>query len=339
LRLLVPRAWLAIGLIFLVGFRVGLNVTSSNVIDVGYAGVIGAQQVIHGHPLYGHFPTDNQHGDTYGPVNYLAYVPFTASFGWSGHWDDLPASHAAAVAFDLLVLLALWLLGRRVRGPTLGLALAYAWAAFPFTLFVANTNSNDALVTLLILVAFLVATSAPARGAATALAGLTKFAPLALAPLLATYDPRPAPERVLADGPPRGRARLRPVAPFALAFAAMAAVVMVPALVHGGSLATFWDRTLGFQSSRGSPFSVYGLWGHLGGLQLAVQAAAVALAVGVAFVPRRRGIVQLAALGAAVLIALQLGVTHWFYLYIAWFFPLVMLALLGSHREPAARAA
>ena len=31
-----------------------------------------------------------------------------------------------------------------------------------------------------------------------------------------------------------------------------------------------------------------------------------------------------------MLIALQLGVTHWFYLYIVWFFPLVMLALLRA---------
>ncbi|MBV9605478.1 MAG: hypothetical protein JO027_10235, partial [Solirubrobacterales bacterium] len=38
LRLFVPVAWLAIGTIFLVGFRVGLNVVNSNVIDVGYAG-------------------------------------------------------------------------------------------------------------------------------------------------------------------------------------------------------------------------------------------------------------------------------------------------------------
>jgi hypothetical protein len=35
-------AWLVVGLLFLVGFRIGLNVADSNVIDVGYAGVIGA---------------------------------------------------------------------------------------------------------------------------------------------------------------------------------------------------------------------------------------------------------------------------------------------------------
>src|SRR5262249_53290033 len=35
LRLLVPASWLAVGIVFLVGFRIGLDVTNSNVIDVG----------------------------------------------------------------------------------------------------------------------------------------------------------------------------------------------------------------------------------------------------------------------------------------------------------------
>ena len=79
LRLCVPVSWLAIGVIFLVGFRIGLNVINSNVIDVGYAGVIGANKVLHDQPLYGNWPNDNSQGDTYGPVNYYAYVPFRAS--------------------------------------------------------------------------------------------------------------------------------------------------------------------------------------------------------------------------------------------------------------------
>ena len=53
--------------------------------------------------LYGDFPSDNEHGDTYGPVNYLAYVPFEAVMPWSGTWDDLPAAHGAALVFDLAV--------------------------------------------------------------------------------------------------------------------------------------------------------------------------------------------------------------------------------------------
>jgi hypothetical protein len=58
------------------------------------------------------------------------------------------------------------------------------------------------------------------------------------------------------------------------------------------------------------------------------------LAIAVAFVPRRRDVVVVAALAAAVVIALQLAVTHWFYLYLVWFFPLVLVALLAPYREP-----
>src|SRR4051812_18549278 len=84
LKLLVPATWLAVALVFLVGFRVGLNVTDSNVIDVGYAGTIGADKLTHGQALYGSFPTDNPHGDTYGPVTYAAYVPFEQLLPWHG---------------------------------------------------------------------------------------------------------------------------------------------------------------------------------------------------------------------------------------------------------------
>ena len=68
-------------------FRIGLNVTDSNVIDVGYAGVIGADKLIHGVALYGNWPHDNMYGDTYGTVSYFLYVPFRLIFGWSGTWD------------------------------------------------------------------------------------------------------------------------------------------------------------------------------------------------------------------------------------------------------------
>ena len=112
--------------------------------------------------------------------------------GFSGRWDDLPAAHAAAIVFDLLALALLFLLGRRLRGPTLGVVLAYAWASFPFTLFALESNSNDTLVAVLVLAALLARATAArlataARRRVAALAGLAKFAPLALAPLLATH--------------------------------------------------------------------------------------------------------------------------------------------------------
>jgi hypothetical protein len=337
LRLLVPTAWLAVGLVFLVGFRVALNVTDGNVIDVGYASVIGAERIADGRALYGHYPRDNEHGDTYGPVAYETYVPFQQTLGWSGKWDDLPAAHGAALAFDLLAMGLLFLLGRRLRGPTLGVALAYAWAAYPFTLFALESDSNDTLVAVLVLAALLAAAhrgrvAAGARGGMAALAGLTKFAPLALAPLLATYDVRRQ------DRAPRLGGRWGRVAVFLLAFVAAGALAAVPALTHD-SLREIYDRTILYQSNRGAPFSVWGLYGGLGGLELAAQIAAIALAIWLALFPRRIDLAGLAASCAAVLIALQLGLEYWFYLYIPWFFPLVMIALLGRLNPPASRRA
>jgi hypothetical protein len=324
LRLLVPASWLAIATIFLLGFRIGLNVSNSNVIDVGYAGIIGGHKLSHGQPLWGHFPSDNASGDTYGPVTYAAYVPFERIWHWTGRWDELPGAHAAAIFFDLLCVALLYLIGRRVRGPTLGIALAYAWAAFPFTLFALATNSNDALVAALVLAALAASLHPMRRGLLVGLAGMAKFAPLALAPLFATYSwPRGSGARALA----------RFAAGFALAVGASLALVLWHTSLH-----TFYDRTVGFQATRGAPFSVWGLYG--GGWHVAqhvVQAAAVALAVAVALVPRRQDAVGLAALSAAVLIALQLGATYWFYLYIVWFAPLVLVASLGYYGEPVTR--
>jgi hypothetical protein len=328
-RLLVPVPWLAVGVVFLIGFRVALNVTDSNVIDVGYAGVIGAQRIADDKPLYGSYPSDNEHGDTYGPVNYEVYLPFQQLLGWSGRWDDLPAAHGAAILFDLLAVALLFLLGRRVRGPGLGIVLAYAWVSYPFTLYSLESNSNDSLVAVLVLAALLAASSAPARGVFAALAGLTKFAPLVLAPLLWTHG--------LGGLTPWRRARALVL--FALAFALTAAVVSIPALAHD-SLHTIYERTLAYQSDRESPFSIWGLYEGsstlLAHLQAVVQGAAIAFALVVAVLPRRADLIGLAATTVALLVAVQLGIDHWFYLYIPWFFGLAMLVLLGqfSWSEP-----
>ena len=310
---LSPNA-LLLGLVFLIGFRVTLNVTNGNVIDVGYASVIGADRLAHGESLYGGFPPDNPRGDTYGPVAYAAYVPFVLAFPWGGGWDALPAAHATAIAFDLACLGGMWLVGTRLGGRPLALLLAYLWAACPFTLLVENSGANDALVAALVLAAFLCLDRPIARGALVTLAGLTKFAPLALVPLFAGYR--------------SGRRRS-----IAAALTA-AALVLLPVAV-GPGLGRFWDRTVGFQAERSSPFSVWSLYDGLDTVQAVLTVAAAALAIAVAFVPRTRDEMTVAALGAAVLIALQLTVTHWFYLYIVWFLPLLLVALLA---RPGVRA-
>jgi hypothetical protein len=327
LRVVIPTAWLAIALIFLVGFRVGLNVTNSNVIDVGYAGVIGADHIVHGQPIYGDWSktnADNPAGNTYGPINYYAYVPFREIFGWSGVWDSLPAAHAAAITFDLLTMLGLLVLGWSLRGPTEGVVLAYLWAAYPFTSFDLMSNSNDALVALLIVAALVGIRFAAVRGVMGAFAGLTKFAPLGLAPLLA---------RGVGPWPPRRRSTIVFVIAYLLAIAA----ALVP-VISSGDFHSFWEHAIAYQATRPAPFSIWGLWGgYKQGLHLPehiVLGATVALGLASPFFPRgERSMVQVAALGAAIIIGLQMGITYWFYLYIIWFFPLVVIALVLAHPD------
>jgi hypothetical protein len=318
-----PTPWLAVGTVFLMAFRIGLNVLNSNVIDVGYAGVIGADKLVHGHALYGNWPLDNHYGDTYGPVSYYLYVPFRLIFGWSGRWDTLPAAHGAAIFFDLVAFAGLYLLGRRMRDHRMGVILAYLWAAYPFTLYAMNSNTNDSLVAAVLVVSLLVIRSAPARGVMALVAGLTKFAPFALAPLLL---------RGVGDRPPRPRS----IVAFVLAFGVSAVILMLPVLLSH-DLAAMWRDSVAYQAGRVTPFSVWGLWGGLTTVQNVLQGAVIAMAVGVALVPSRRGLVEVAALGAAVLCALQITLNYWLYPYIVWFFPLVIVALVGAHPDRGGR--
>ena len=98
----------------------------------------------------------------------------------------------------------------------------------------------------------------------------------------------------------------------------------------------FYDRTVGFQIGRDSPFSLWD-WGQyhakgLPDLHLVQRVLEVLLVVGslaLAWVPRRRSPLRMAALTGAVLIGFELVLTHWFYLYLPWFFPFVALALVA----------
>jgi hypothetical protein len=311
-------SWLIVAALFLMGFRVGLNMADSGAIDVGYAGVVGADRIAHGEPIYDNFPPDVSQGDTYGPVNYLAYVPFERIWPWSGTWNDLPAAHGAAVAFDLLAFALLIWLGLRIRpgpeGRKLAATLAFGWAAYPYTAYALESNSNDTLVGALLLATLLVLSRPVARGAFAAMATLTKFAPVVLVPMLATYRGRP-----------------RTVAAFCLAFLLTTTLLMLwPAIDPG--LHAVYDRTVAYQADRNSPFS---LWGQVSGLEplrITILVGIGLMAIAFAFIPKRKTLVQVAALAAALLISLQLTAEHWFYLYIVWFYPSLFFALTAGQR-------
>jgi glycosyl transferase family 87 len=314
---LVPIRWLAAGLIFLVGFRIGLNVFDSNVIDVGYAGVLGANRIAHGLSLYDW--NLDWHPNTYGPITYLAYMPFEWIWPNHGAWDDLPAAHAASVTFDLLTTVGLYVLGRRLRegqaGRTLGIVLAYAWVAYPYSAYVLESNSNDALTAALVVWALVFMRSPAMRGALLAVAGAVKFAPLALVPLF---------------GSGRGERRGLQWLLFLVAFTTVLALAILPFTQDVG-LRKFWDATAGYQADRPSPFSIWGLYDGLTPLRRVLEAGTLGFGIALAAIPRRRSELQIAALAAAVLIAVELCVSHWFYLYIVWFTPPLLAALFGEY--------
>jgi hypothetical protein len=368
-------AWLLLAAaVFLVGFRIGLNAEASNVIDVGYSGVIGAERIVHGEAPWGHFPVEkedtnagttvtlkacgaadasgeirewvqtngrcesaNPQGDTYGPVAYEAYIPGYAFFGWSGKWDggstwrSLPSVHFTSIAFDLLCLIGLWLVGRRFGGPQLGAMLAFAWAAYPFTQYASNSNTNDTIMPAFLIWGFWLASSPFGRGAFGALSAWTKFTSLVVAPLWLTYPDRRISRRFLVG--------------FAVAtLAAFSVVLLEPSPPH--ALHVFWDRTVKWQFGREAPFSLWD-WRqyHARGLpdlhvlQRLLQVALIAGALVVAVFPRRKSPLQLAAFTAALLAGFELVLTYWLYTYIPWFFGFAAIALLAPAAVRATRPA
>ena len=355
--MVVWPVWALVGAtVFLGGFRIGLNLRASNVIDVGYAGVIGADRIRHGQSPYGHFPVEgdrpkcgpadaagevreriqengrcesaNESGDTYGPVSYLAYLPGYLALGWSGRWDTLPAAHATTIGWDLLCLLGLALVGRRLGGPRLGATLAFAWVAWPFSQYASSSNTNDLIQPALLVWGFYFASSPAIRGGFLALGSLTKFAPLLLLPLWSGY-----PETR------RGRPRALFLAGFVVATAlAFWVLLLEPSPWHAARV--FFDRTIRVQVGRESPFSLWD-WRqyHARGLpdlhlvQRGLEVLLVAGALALWRWPRHRSPLQLAAFSAAVLIGFELVLTHWFYLYLPWFFPFVAIALLAPRRD------
>jgi hypothetical protein len=353
-----PVWLLAAAAVFLAGFRIGLNLDSSNVIDVGYSGVVGAHRIVNGETPYGHMPvqgrlrpcgpadaegeireriqtngrceSSNDRGDTYGPVAYIAYIPGFLMLGWTGKWDSLPAAHFTSIAFDLLAILGLVLVGRRFGGLPLAAALALAWVAYPFTQYVSNSNTNDVLPPAFLIWGFWLVSSPWARGVFAALAGWTKFGSLLVAPLWAGY-----PDAVR---PRRPRSPLLYAAGFVIATLVVFSILLLePDPLH--AVRVFWNRTLGWQLGRESPFSIWD-WGqyHAAGIpdlrlvQLPLIALVLVGAVAAAFYPRRRSPLQLAALTAALLIGFELVLTHWSYLYLPWFFPFAAFAVLAPSR-------
>ena len=271
--------WLLIAAtVFLAGFRVGLNVRTSDVIDVGYSGVIGADRIWHGQSPYGHFPIEGNRpevragrlgwarcvtgsrrtaaarartrsGTPTGRSRTSPTCPATGSSAGAASGIRCRRCTSTALLFDALALLGLGLVGRRLGGPRLGATLAFAWVAWPFTQYASNSNTNDSIMPAFLIWGFLALTSPAVRGVSVALSGWTKFASLLVVPLWSGYpEARRGAMRPASCCGSRSRRR-----------SSSSSLFLEPSPLHAARV--FVDRTVRFQVGRDSPFSIWD-WGQ-----------------------------------------------------------------------------
>lgn len=307
-----------------------VGISSTGVVDVGWAVMEGATDILRGVLPYGHVP-GVLHGDTYPIGSYLLYLPAAWLAPVHDTWDSADATLFVAVAATLAGAAALWR-SRRRRSPAgrfgsadvAALRMTIAWLTFPALVVTVTTGSTDAVLAAIVLGAILAWRRPAAASALVAAGAWFKLVPLALLPL------------VLA--PLRGRR----LAAALVAAAAISIAALAPLLALGGLGAiTAMAHAVGYQVARVSPQSLWAVTGSVP-LQQLVQAATLALVVGAAVRLRRDGALasdrrRLAALCAAVMIGLQLSASYWTYMYLAWALPGLMLSLLwGAAAEGAA---
>jgi len=326
LRPSISSRRLGLAILVLLLVRAG-SLAGSNILDVGQASSLGAWRVLHGLHLYGAVSWPGPGGlriyrpDSYGPFAYYAYLPFVAIFPPA---PALVATLLPAVCFDALTLAGLHQLGRRLGGRPLAQAFMFGYLLYPFPDLSLMAQTNDALIAALCVWTIVAAEHPVARGLLMAAAALTKFLPLLLAWQFL--------------GVRQGRSR------YALTLAASLAAMLAWPLITSGP-AQFLDSTLGYQLIQrggGVQFSIWTYLPHAAIAARAVLAAAlVLLALSSMVRPPVRDTRQHAALAAALLIGAQLLLGYWFYSYLTWFYPLLIIAIMQarSDREAAGTSA
>jgi hypothetical protein len=327
--------WMGVAILVLILVRIA-SIAGGNISDVGQASSLGAWRLLHGLPLYGAAAWPGPGGlwlfrpDTYGPFAYYAYLPFAVFFrpgalhGWAHPLSAVIATLLPAACFDVLTLAGLYVLGRRLGGRPLAQAFLFAYLLYPFPDISLTAETNDALVAALCVWAVIVATERPAaRGLLVAAAVLTKFVPALLA--------------LQFLGERQGRRR------YAAALVTSLAGMLAWPLVTSGP-ANVLNSTFGYQLTQRGGGTQFSIWTYLpSGLAMAARlilaAALLLLALSPLMRPSVRDTRHQAALAAALLIGGQLILGYWFYSYLTWFYPLLVIAIIQARagQVPAGR--
>lgn len=312
-----------------------VGVSSTDAVDVIYAVMEGATNLVHGLLPYGHMPADVVHGDTYPILSYALYVPLALVAPVTSRWDsvDFALGLGALVAIATAVVIGgRGLLARRrasVGGDAAELEArlrgAVAWLAFPPLLVTVSTGTTDVVLAAMVIGAIAVWRRPALCSVALSAATWFKLAPAVLL--------------VLVFAPLRGRNRIRPA--LAAVGVSLPLLVLLVAVAGPGGIAAM-VHAVAFQFSRGSEQSLWAVIGLRAG-QPAGQAGVLALLVASAVRLRRRPDLagdrrRMAALSAAVLIGLQLAGNYWAFLYVVWVVPLILISLLAPERAATVAA-
>ncbi len=314
LRPSISSRRLGMAILILLLVRIG-SVAAGNISDVGQASWLGAWRVLHGLHLYGAVSWQGPAGfhiyrpDSYGPFAYYAYIPFVAVFP-----PALLATLLPALCFDALTLAGLHKLGWRLGGRPLAQAFVFAYLLYPFPDLSLTAETNDALIAALCVWAIVVATERPvARGLLMAAATLTKFVPALLA--------------LQFLGVRQGRSR------YALTLVASLAAMLAWPLITSGP-AQFIDSTFGYQLIHRGDGVQFSIWTYMPQVAIAARPILAVALVLLALSPMVRPPVQdpreHAALAAALLIGAQLLLGYWFYSYLTWCYPLLVIAIIQA---------
>jgi hypothetical protein len=293
------------------------SLAGGNILDVGQASSLGAWRLLHGLNLYGAVSWQGPGGlqvyrpDTYGPFAYYAYLPFAAVFPVA---PAVVATLLPAVCFDALTVAGLYKIGGRLGGQPLARAFVFAYLLFPFPDLSLTAETNDALIAALCVWAIAAATERPvARGLLMAAVALTKFLPGLLA--------------LQFLGIRKGRGR------YALTLLASLAAMLAWPLITSGP-AQFLDSTVGYQLIQRGGGVQFSIWTYLPQAALVARPLLAAALVLLALSPLVRPPVQdareHAALAAALLIGAQLLLGYWFYSYLTWCYPLLIIATVQA---------
>ena len=319
LRPSISSRWLGLAILILLLVRTG-SVAGGNILDVGQASSLGAWRLLHGLHLYGAVSWPGSGGfqifrpDSYGPFAYYAYLPFVVMFPPA---PALLATLLPAVCFDALTLAGLYKLGRRLGGRPLAQAFVFAYLLYPFPDLSLMSQTNDGLVAALCVWTVVVATERPvARGLLVAAAALTKFLPVLLA--------------LQFLGVRRGRSR------YALTLvAALSAMLAWPLITSGPT--QFLESTLGYQLIQRGGGVQFSIWTYLPQVAIVARpilaAALVLLALSPMWRPQAQDAREHAALAAALLIGAQLLLGYWFYNYLTWCYPLLIVAIIQARSD------